>query len=177
MLLHFWNWVHEYLDRTLSLTSFWRFFFIFHPTDFWFIDLGCWIAHSLGKSSSFSHCHHHLPYCHLYHRGGQQCCHNDNLFAHSGPLGMCHFNICRILLLRHFFGLFSSQMIFIRLKQLESTLCTCWFPRPYVCPFHSCFRFLILLMPLSSHMVIWQPWTWWVPTILFLWKSFHMLIL
>ncbi len=88
-----WVWVHEYLVRTTFtyLLSFWCFFFIFHPTDFWFIDLGCWIADSLGKSSSFSHCHHHLPYCHLYHRGGQQCCHNDNLFAHSGPLGMLQF--------------------------------------------------------------------------------------
>ncbi len=79
-------------DTFTYLLSFWCFFFIFHPTDFWFIDLGCWIADSLGKSSSFSHCHHHLPYCHLYHRGGQQCCHNDNLLPILAPL-VCAISI------------------------------------------------------------------------------------
>lgn len=102
MLVHFWkqfrlsSWI-SWLDTfTHLLKMIWQVSVIFHPTDFWFIVLGCWIADSLGKPSSFSHRHHCQPYCHLYHRGGQQCCHNDNLFAYTGPLGTCYFNICKI---------------------------------------------------------------------------------
>lgn len=99
MLVHYIyrsSWI-SWLDTFTHLSKMiWQFSFIFHLTDFWFIVLGCWIADSLGKPSSFSYCHHCLPYCYLYHRGGQQCCHNHNLYANTGPLGTCYFNICQI---------------------------------------------------------------------------------